>query len=225
MTDLPILTRTFPEDDRDEYPIRQNSSRSRVAMRQTHRHRGPWRSAGFSQVHEVADAADSCARQNRTSGLRRSPHGGRKGWSQRTWCTTRVRSVGGCPSGEPEETPNGSGYGRSSAEAVAALGTAGLENCTSGTGAHARTKTVLAGFTSIVGLKGALHGASSVGQAPWGARGLCGFPAPAARDESIHRLTPPAGTRATLGEELCDSASRFAQFGVSTGSDYGLTSS
>ena len=46
------------------------------------------------------------------------------------------------------------------AEAVTALGPTRLENRTSGAGAHTCAKAVLAGLASVVGLKGALHGAS-----------------------------------------------------------------
>ena len=46
------------------------------------------------------------------------------------------------------------------AEAVTALGPTRLENRTSSAGAHACAKAVLAGLASVVGLKGALHGAS-----------------------------------------------------------------
>jgi hypothetical protein len=56
--------------------------------------------------------------------------------------------------------PNGSGYGRSSAEFVAALGPTVLQDGAAGTSAHAVTKAMLAKFASVVWLKGALHGAS-----------------------------------------------------------------
>ena len=46
------------------------------------------------------------------------------------------------------------------AEAVTALGPTRLEDRTSSAGAHAFAKAMLAGLASVVGLKGALHGAS-----------------------------------------------------------------
>ena len=46
------------------------------------------------------------------------------------------------------------------AEAVTALGPTRLQHCASCAGAHACAKAVLAGLASVVGLKGALHGAS-----------------------------------------------------------------
>ena len=88
------------------------------------------------------------------------------------------------PPGEPGERQTGSGYGRSSAEAVTALGPTRLQHGASGAGAHACAEPVLAGLASVVGLKGALHGASCGDKLPRGARGLCDFPVPAARDES-----------------------------------------
>ena len=78
----------------------------------------------------------------------------------------------------------GSGFGRSSAEAVTALVPTRLQHGASSAGAHACTKAVFAGFASVIWLKGALHGASYWDKLPTGARGLCGFPVPAARDES-----------------------------------------
>ena len=58
--------------------------------------------------------------------------------------------------------------------------------------------------------------APPMGQAPDGARGLNNVPAPAARDE--HR--PQANGEST---PLGNVWPPFAQFGVSTGSDYGQT--
>ena len=56
------------------------------------------------------------------------------------------------------------------AEAVTALGPTRLENRTSSAGAHACAKAVLAGLASVVGLKGALHGASYGTSSGWSTR-------------------------------------------------------
>jgi chromosomal replication initiator protein len=52
------------------------------------------------------------------------------------------------------------------AETVATLGTTSLQNGAACTGGHTVAKAVFTGFLAIVGLKGALHGASSWARAP-----------------------------------------------------------
>lgn len=154
--------RTFPTVDQGGNPTPENLLPRREGRHQTHIHLASWRHGGFSQVPEVGVVGGSGAQQSRTNAQGHSPQGEQREMGQRTWCTIRGQSEDGFPSGGPEGRPNGSVYGRSSAEAVAALSAAGLQDCSSSTGAHARTKTVLAGLTSIVGLKGALHGASNL---------------------------------------------------------------
>ncbi|CAB4607602.1 unannotated protein [freshwater metagenome] len=77
-----------------------------------------------------------------------------------SWCRTGDQNGHGDPRRVGAERSIGSGCGRSSAEFVAALGATVLQDCAAGTSAHARTKAMLTKFASVIGLKGALHGAS-----------------------------------------------------------------
>jgi uncharacterized membrane protein YidH (DUF202 family) len=52
------------------------------------------------------------------------------------------------------------------AKAVTTLGTTSLQNGAAGTGGHTVAKAVLTALLAIIGLKGALHGASSWAKAP-----------------------------------------------------------
>ncbi|MEY4015814.1 MAG: hypothetical protein RIS46_810, partial [Actinomycetota bacterium] len=138
------------------------------------------------------------ARQTRSCALRRSPLGVREARNQATWCTTRDRSGHGDLLRECEQRPSGSGCGRSSAEAVTALGPTVLQDCAAGTCAHARTKAMLTKFASVVGLKGALHGASYWDKLRQRSADYENEPVPAARDERLAqangRRTRPTAT-------------------------------
>jgi hypothetical protein len=128
--------------------------------RQRHRHRAPLQTRDSSQVHEVGGAACFGARQTHTSAPRRIPQGVEKALNRTTWCKTMAQSAHGGLRRERAERQTDSGYGRSMAEAVTALCPTILQNRTSGAGTHTRAKPVLAGFTAVIWLKGALHGAS-----------------------------------------------------------------
>ena len=99
------------------------------------------------------------------------------------------------------------GYARSSREAMAALGAAGLQHGAAGPGAHAGAKAVLLGTAAVVGLVGALHAALLRRPERASCDERCGIPAspvdtvdpaiPAGFPEPQHRRRgPPQGTSA-----------------------------
>jgi hypothetical protein len=159
---------TSREVDRGAGPIQQMTQLRLAETLRTHTPQGPWPIHGSSPVHATGDEACFGAQQTRTSGPGHSQRGERTKKRQQTWCRTGDRSDDVPPPGEPGERPNGSGCGRSSAEAVTALGPTRLQHGASSAGAHACTKPVLAGLASVVGLKGALHGASCGDKLPFG---------------------------------------------------------
>ena len=75
------------------------------------------------------------------------------------------------------------------AEAVTALGPTRLQHRASSAGAHAFAKAVLAGLASVVGLKGALHGASYGTSSGWSTRSITTFLHQRHEMKVIHRLT------------------------------------
>ncbi len=170
-------------------------------MLQRHTRRRALRPRGFSQVHEVDGANGYGAQQTRSRAPRRSPREGEREWSQATWCRTADQNEHDALLRERAERWIGSGYGRSSAEAVTALGPTVLQDCAAGSRAHARTKAVLAKFASVVGLKGALHGASYWDKLQQRSADYENGPVPAARDE---RLAQANGrrTRHTATDEI-----------------------
>ena len=170
-------------------------------MRQRHKRRRALRPRGFSQVHE-AGGADGCgARQTRSRAPRRSPRVGEREWSQATWCRTADQNEHDALLRERAERWIGSGCGRSSAEAVTALGPTVLQDCAAGTCAHARTKAMLAKFASVVGLKGALHGASYWDKLRQRSADYENEPVPAARDERLPQANGRR-TRPTATDEI-----------------------
>ncbi len=170
-------------------------------MRQRHTRRRALRPRVISQVREVDDANGCGAQQTRSRALRRSPREGEREWSQATWCRTADQNEHDALLRERAERWIGSGCGRSSGEAVTALGPTVLQDCAAGTCAHARTKAMLAKFSSVVGLKGALHGASCWDKLRQRSADYENEPVPAARDE---RLTQANGrrTRPTATDEI-----------------------
>ena len=170
-------------------------------MRQRHKRRRALRPRGFSQVHE-AGGADGCgARQTRSRAPRRSPRVGEREWSQATWCRTADQNEHDALLRERAERWIGSGCGRSSAEAVTALGPTVLQDCAAGTCAHARTKAMLTKFASVVGLKGALHGASYWDKLRQRSADYENEPVPAARDERLPQANGRR-TRPTATDEI-----------------------
>jgi hypothetical protein len=100
------------------------------------------------------------------------------------------RNEHGFPPGEAAGRLLGSGYDRSSAEAVTTLGPTRLQDGPASSSAHARTEAMLACFASVVRLKGALHGASCWDKLHKGARGLWGSScASGTRRKPVPRLT------------------------------------
>ena len=93
---------------------------------------------------------------------------GQREWNQSPWCTTIDQTAHGPQHAERARRPGDSECDRSSAETVAALRTASLQDGSTSTSAHAVTKPVLAGLATVIGLKGALHG-DSLARAPGGA--------------------------------------------------------
>lgn len=170
----------------------------REEMHQRRIHQRPLLPHGFSPVHEVGDASDCGAQQTRSRALRRSPREGEREWSQATWCRTADQNEHDALLRERAERWIDSGCGRSSAEAVTALGPTVLQNCAAGTCAHARTKAMLTKFASVVGLKGALHGASYWDKLRQRSADYENEPVPAARDERLAqangRRTRPTAT-------------------------------
>jgi hypothetical protein len=68
---------------------------------------------------------------------------------------------------------------------VTTLGPTRLQDGPASSSAHTRAEAMLACFTSVVGLKGALHG-GSYGTSSAGEREVYGgLPVPAARDENL----------------------------------------
>ena len=126
----------------------------------THTHQEPGPQSARSQVHEVGAGGGFGARPSRTSGPRHIPPGASGAKNQRTWCKTTARSGHGPPRGAAAGRPIGSGYGRSSAEAVTTLGPTRLQDGPASSSAHARPEAMLTGLASVVGLEGALHGGS-----------------------------------------------------------------
>ena len=162
-----------PANDRGVTRVLRTAFRMRAETRQT---RIPLVTTGFpelSQVHEVGGALCFGARQNQSCGPRRIPPGEKRAKNRDTSCTTGVRSGHGFPPFEYGGKPIGSGYDRSSAEAMTTLGAAIFQNCATSSGAHTCAKAVLSCFASVVWLKGALHGASCGNKLHKGARGLC----------------------------------------------------
>ncbi len=170
-------------------------------MRQRHIRRRALRPHGSSQVHEADDANGCGAQQTRSRALRRSPRVGEREWSQATWCRTADQNEHDALLRERAERWIGSGCGRSSGEAVTALGPTVLQDCAAGTCAHARTKAMLAKFASVIGLKGALHGASYWDKLQQRSADYENEPVPAARDD---RLCQANGrrTRPTASDEI-----------------------
>lgn len=141
-------------------PVQEKGCHERAATHRTHTRREPLPTREFSQVHEVGGAICCGARQSHSPATTRSQPEVQKEKNRASWCkTVDQNGHGGLPS-ECAGRPNGSGYGRSSAEFVAALGPTVLQDGAAGTCAHAVTKAVLAKFASVIWLKGALHGAS-----------------------------------------------------------------
>jgi hypothetical protein len=175
----------WPRDDRGVWPTLRTQCRRRGARRQRHTPRQPSQIHEFSQFHEVGGAIYFGARQTQKGDPRHSPPGEKEEKRQRTWCTTGVRNEHEFPPGEAEGRLLGSGFDRSSAEAVTTLGPTRLQDGPASSSAHSRTEAMLACFTSVVGLKGALHGAS-YGTSSTGERAdYGGLPVPAARDENL----------------------------------------
>lgn len=180
----PFLT-PWPANDRGAWPVQRTLCRRRGEMHQTRTPRQPLQIHGFSLIHEVDGAICFGARQTQRGGPGHNPPGEREEKRQRTWCTTGVRNEHGFPPGEAEGKPLGSGYDRSSAEAVTTLGPTRLQDGPASSSAHARTEAMLACFASVVGLKGALHG-GSYGTSSTGEREVYGgLPVPAVRDENL----------------------------------------
>ena len=177
-------------------------------MRQIRKCREEVRTHEFSQVHEV-DGANGCgARQNRRNDPGRSPHGVAKETNREAWCTKEVRSGHGDLVRECERSLNGSGYGRSSGKLVATLCATCLENGAACAGAHTRTETVLASLTSIVWLKGALHGASCGTSSGRSTRSICSSCASGTR-----RTNPQANAREAPPDTKMSRTSRPASPG------------
>ena len=170
-------------------------------MPQRHRRPPALQPRGFSQVHEVDGANDCGAQQTRSRALRRSPREGEREWSQATWCRTADQNEHDALLRERAERWIDSGCGRSSAEAVTALGPTVLQDCAAGTCAHARTKAMLTKFASVVGLKGALHGASYWDKLRQRSADYENEPVPAVRDERLAQANG-LGTRPTATRQI-----------------------
>jgi hypothetical protein len=154
-------------------------------MRRIRRRRRASQSREFSQAHEVGGVNGCGARQTHSRALRRSQHEGERESNRATWCRTADQNERDALLRVRAERWIGSGCGRSSAEAVTALGPTVLQDCAAGTCAHARTKAMLAKFASVVGLKGALHGASNWDKLRERSADCKNEPVPAARDERL----------------------------------------
>ena len=122
-------------------------------------------------------------------------------------CTTVLRPVHVGLRRQGAGRRSARGYARSSREAMAALGAAGLQHGAAGPGAHAGAKAVLLGTATVVGLVGALH-AALLERPGWASCDeKCGIPVepvgpavpaiPAGFPEPQHRRRgPPQGTSA-----------------------------
>lgn len=141
-------------------PVLETACHEPVAKRQTRNSQEPKPALVLSQVHEVVGAIYCALLRNQKTGLVHIPQGVQQLLGPKERCKIRVLSERVPLSGEPEQRPNGSGYDRSSAEFVAALCSACLQDGASCAGAHTCTKAVLLGSTTTIWLKGALHGAS-----------------------------------------------------------------
>ena len=211
---LLTLLRTWPTIRRGGGPDLQSWCRGHGERLQRRTPRVPLPTRAFSLIHEVGGAICFGARQTHRSGPWHSPREGAKEKRRETWCTTAAQTEHGDLQRERAEMPSGSGCARSSGEFVATLCAAGLQDGAASAGAHTRTEPVLAGFATIIGLKGALHGASCETSSVRSTRSMS-VPVPAARDERIHRLTrskPVPTPKVTLfGLDLRSSTTSSAQ--------------
>lgn len=168
---LPFL-HTSSTSGRAGFPDQQSRHRALGGMPQRHTPRAASSTRELSQVHEVGASRDCDERQNRKRDRGRSQPLAQKEPGRTAPCTTTTQSGHGPRPGEPGRNQTCSGCGRSMAEAVTALGPTRLQHCASCAGAHACAKAVLTGFASVVGLKGALHGASCGTSSGWSTRSI-----------------------------------------------------
>ena len=181
----PPFLRPWPTVDRGAWPIQRTRYHRRGVMLQIRTLQEPSQIREFSLFHEVGGAICFGARQTQKGDPRHNPPGEKKEKRQRTWCTTGARNEHGFPPGEAEGRLLGSGFDRSSAEAVTTLVPTRLQDGTASSSTHARAEAMLTCFASVVGLKGALHGAS-YGTSSTRERAVYGgLPVPASRDENL----------------------------------------
>lgn len=159
--------------------------RDRRPGRLLRKRRGPearrWH--GLSQAHEDGDADDFVSRQYPPTDPGHTPHGAPTGRHHRPWCTTMDQTGYAFPRGAAARTMTGPGSARSSAQAVPALGPAGLQDGAPCPGAHTCAKTVLSRLSAVIRLKCALHLRLLTCGPRRGLLANMGVPAPAARDE------------------------------------------